>query len=564
MRYLTLLALLCATPLYAATLTVTNLNDTGTGSLRDTVTAAATGDEIVFDPSLAGGTLTLTSGPISPGGKVLTITGLTAASGKPDITISGNDASRIFNQAADLTLNNLRLLDGHAVASSGGAVNNGGSVLTCTNCVFESCRTSSTSAMGGAIHGQVGTLTDCAFIGNSTPATHAGGALSLFGNSVLIVRCSFEGNSSGHGGAIYYDALSNAAFVVENSTFSGNQATSSSSAAGGGAIRAGISSISVNRTLTLTVSSSTFADNSATAAGQCILLSAGNSGVGNTVTVNATFNSCIFTDTVAPDMHVGTTSGAGTAVNFLSTGYNVCADVATWMYGIGDQSGTNPLLLPIADNGGLTRTHALDATSPAIGAGDPASPLTIDQRGFVRLDPDSGAFEFQYPSLVVTYGGAPVNDGGYAAVATLAEVGTTLSETCVFGNDASAVVDLTLTVPIGISGQANCTATVTTQPAATLAPGASSIVVFSVTPTAQGLFRFTVTLANNTADGSFTYDVIGYAATPSGVGGGGGGGGGGDDEDEGCSTAPATGLAVPFALALLLFVAVRRRHDATA
>ena len=39
--------------------------------------------------------------------------------------------------------------------------------------------------------------------------------------------------------------------------------------------------------------------------------------------------------------------------------------------------------------------------------------------------------------------------------------------------------------------------------------------------------------------------------------------GGDDDDDEGCSTAPATGLAVPFALTLLLFVAARRRRNIT-
>ena len=53
----------------------------------------------------------------------------------------------------------------------------------------------------------------------------------------------------------------------------------------------------------------------------------------------------------------------------------------------GDQVGVNPLLGPLADNGGPTMTHALLAGSPAIDAGDPAAlagmggiPM-FDQRG---------------------------------------------------------------------------------------------------------------------------------------------------------------------------------------
>jgi CSLREA domain-containing protein len=43
-----------------------------------------------------------------------------------------------------------------------------------------------------------------------------------------------------------------------------------------------------------------------------------------------------------------------------------------------------PLLDPLADNGGGTPTHALQAGSPAIDAGDDAACLAVDQRGFVR------------------------------------------------------------------------------------------------------------------------------------------------------------------------------------
>lgn len=55
----------------------------------------------------------------------------------------------------------------------------------------------------------------------------------------------------------------------------------------------------------------------------------------------------------------------------------------------------DPQLLPLADNGGPTRTHATAPTSPAIDSADPASCLPDDQRGVLREPAtcDRGAFE---------------------------------------------------------------------------------------------------------------------------------------------------------------------------
>ena len=58
----------------------------------------------------------------------------------------------------------------------------------------------------------------------------------------------------------------------------------------------------------------------------------------------------------------------------------------------------DPRLLPLADNGGATRTHALRPDSPAIDAGNNSASLNDDQRGpgFPRVlgtAADIGAFE---------------------------------------------------------------------------------------------------------------------------------------------------------------------------
>jgi hypothetical protein len=59
-------------------------------------------------------------------------------------------------------------------------------------------------------------------------------------------------------------------------------------------------------------------------------------------------------------------------------------------------SGTNPLLGPLAANGGPTQTEALAAASPAVNAGDNAVCPAADQRGVPRndLSCDIGAYEY--------------------------------------------------------------------------------------------------------------------------------------------------------------------------
>ena len=52
-----------------------------------------------------------------------------------------------------------------------------------------------------------------------------------------------------------------------------------------------------------------------------------------------------------------------------------------------DKVGVDPMLLPLADNGGSTLTHALLPGSPAIDGADPAFAPATDQRGVARNAP---------------------------------------------------------------------------------------------------------------------------------------------------------------------------------
>ena len=83
---------------------------------------------------------------------------------------------------------------------------------------------------------------------------------------------------------------------------------------------------------------------------------------------------------------------------------------------------SDPLLGPLADNGGPTFTHALPAGSPTINAGEPGftPPPDFDQRGVQRVlfgRVDIGAYEFNDTALPP--GGLVVGLSPLASVVTV-------------------------------------------------------------------------------------------------------------------------------------------------
>ena len=84
--------------------------------------------------------------------------------------------------------------------------------------------------------------------------------------------------------------------------------------------------------------------------------------------------------------------------NITDDGYNMSSDGSAALFASGKSFNyTDPLLGPLADNGGSTLTMALLANSPAIDFGDPANFPATDQRGFLRpagAGVDIGAFEY--------------------------------------------------------------------------------------------------------------------------------------------------------------------------
>jgi hypothetical protein len=68
----------------------------------------------------------------------------------------------------------------------------------------------------------------------------------------------------------------------------------------------------------------------------------------------------------------------------VSAGHNLSGDDTCGFSASGDLTNTDPLLGPLADNGGPTLTHALLPGSPAIDAGDNGGCPAFDQRGSPR------------------------------------------------------------------------------------------------------------------------------------------------------------------------------------
>src|SRR5262249_7826841 len=109
-----------------STLTVTNLNDSGAGSLRAQIAAAAGGDIVVFAGSLSG-TITLTRGQ-----RDIARSGTIQGPGPSAITGSGNNAQRVFHtlRGTNVAISGLTIANGVASDFGGGIECEGSLSLT--------------------------------------------------------------------------------------------------------------------------------------------------------------------------------------------------------------------------------------------------------------------------------------------------------------------------------------------------------------------------------------------------------------------------------------------------
>jgi hypothetical protein len=405
---------LLASQAQAATFAVTNTNDAGAGSLRQAIVDAnanAGEDTIDFAPSLAGQTITLAS-------QLPTITdtaGLTSDGGSADITISGDNAYPVFAVAfVKLTVSNLTVANGGILAT--GAIRNGGGTLEVSNSTISGISNQngtlevSNSTISGNSASGISNFFGTATVSNSTISGTIGSGVynSDFG-TVTVSNSTISGNSAATGGGIYNDR--GGTLEVINSTISGN-GTGASGSDGGGIYNRGTLEVS-NSTLsgnsaeegggiynsdpdgTVTVSNSTISDNSASFGG----------GINNKVVLASVGPSAIFKNTIVADNHasliVPDVRGPFNSQGHNLIGQSECTDGC---FTNEDLVGTtanpiDPMLGPLANNGGPTLTHALLEGSPAIDKGVAVEGITTDQRGFARPQgtaPDIGSFESEF------------------------------------------------------------------------------------------------------------------------------------------------------------------------
>ncbi|NDJ52991.1 MAG: hypothetical protein GYB68_07905 [Chloroflexi bacterium] len=299
------------TPVQAATLTVTNLDDSGSGSLRQSIADANPGDQITFDVT---GTINLTSGSLLID-KDLTITGPVEG-----LTIDAGGNSRVFNindgteSVATVSLSNLTISGG--LNSTLLTPNGGGLVsyeaLTLTNVTITNNEVS--FGFGGGLHSAAGSLTVSDSSISNNRAALGGGGFSNLAADVTFTTVTISGNTAAAGTGA---GLTNSAMMtINDSVISGN---TTPLAVGGGVANTGGTLILNNTQVLDNVTESgigaglannlgTMTLNDSIVSGNTTLLGAGGGIANNIGTV--TVNNTVVTDNEA-------TVGAGGGINNL-------------------------------------------------------------------------------------------------------------------------------------------------------------------------------------------------------------------------------------------------------
>jgi hypothetical protein len=205
------------------TYTVTNTNDYGVGSLRRAIEMAnnKTGaDTIVFDESLAGKTITLTSGEISIT-DALNIIGFN----KDTITISGGwtgaagTGSKIFYVSDGDYSSNLKVSMSGLKLTAGYSSGYGGAIYNTENLSLDRLTISDNNASsGGAIFSNSTLTISNSLISGNVAATDGGGIYSL--SSLISLNNTIAGNSASVGGGL----LSYGSLQLDNTIIADNNA----------------------------------------------------------------------------------------------------------------------------------------------------------------------------------------------------------------------------------------------------------------------------------------------------------------------------------------------------
>ncbi|WP_422107124.1 choice-of-anchor Q domain-containing protein [Winogradskyella sp.] len=281
--------------------------------------------------------------------------------GQDLLTIDGNNATRVFYNGfahLNLTISDLTIVNGNSATIQGPYNTYGGGILllgtnttTLTNVTIGSC----TSDNGGAISSWTGTINLNGVTLSENSASY-GAAIESEAGTLNINNSAIINNSGAEALKVWAsNSSSGQAFIVNNSTISGNTAP-----IGGSAIETRTNS---GRKTTMLITNSTITNNVTEAAGSSAAISHQGTLNATTWTVH---NSIISGNTAegAPADVVFHDFEAGSSYNIIGTGTAITDGTNNNIIGVDD-----PLLLPLADNGGNTLSHSFFNTSPAYNNG---------------------------------------------------------------------------------------------------------------------------------------------------------------------------------------------------
>lgn len=429
----------------AATFTVTNTSDADPGSLRDALTQANMQpghDDIVFQSGVTG-TITLATGELEISDDVAI-----QGPGASAITVSGNDASRVFYISLNtpyqpVSMSGLTIADGN-VSASGAGIFNFNSALTLSSVVVTGNYAGAMSSLGsgGGVFSEFTTVVQDSVVsgntatGGSGPKYAYGGGIHVDGGNLTLTDSEVSDNDAEMGGGVsVYDLGDNVSSApnatIQRSTISGNDASFD----GGGVYFED----SYNGG-TLTIEASTLYANDANGRGGGLCVC--EDPVGPTTVTNSTISGndaqfgggianlneagqdlTVRSDTIvnnfaadsgggiaaigAEDSDVGVTStivanntaeigngeisddfvGPGDEV---TAGFSLIKGAGTFTDGGQNITGQDPQLDALGAHGGPTDTHFPAPTSPAVDKGISGG-LTDDQRTVVRTVDFPGA-----------------------------------------------------------------------------------------------------------------------------------------------------------------------------
>jgi hypothetical protein len=382
--------------------------------------------------------LRVTGGDASgPGGAILARENLTLVScvitGNATFTNSQLGGGGIYSAANSITANSLMLVDcsitnNVAVRDEGGGVRKQRGTL-----IMEGCTVSgnTSTVLGGGLSAADASVNiqirSSTFTSNSATGYYGGG-IFVYSGVLTLTDSTLSGNSAPYGAGLYLTTTSQGTVVrstINNNTASvdgggvhvdssqltiigSTLSTNSARGFGGGAAMPNGTLILRHSTVTANRANT---DNVGGEQGGGLITGTGVVTLDHTIVAGNLRGTSIRSDAIGPTSARFSLIGDNTGATITDNGGNL---IGTGAFPV------NPLLGPLAENGGPTRTHALQPGSQAIDAGDPAalagagSVPTSDQRGvpFIRIYNgggdlsariDIGAYEVQAPGIAADF-----------------------------------------------------------------------------------------------------------------------------------------------------------------